>query len=183
MRIGVYGGSFNPPHVGHAMVAGWLRWTERVDAVLFVPTFAHAFGKELAPFDLRVRMCAMLCADLGPWASVSRIESELGGTSYTVRTLDALAQAAPEHRFHLVVGADVVAQTALWREWDRIERVYAPILVGRAGHAPVPEAPEFPAISSTDIRARMAAGQSIAHLVPASVRRILQQEGTAVYDR
>jgi nicotinate-nucleotide adenylyltransferase len=177
VRIGVYGGSFNPPHVGHAMVAGWLRWTDRVDAVLLVPTFAHAFGKTLAPFELRVRMCEALCVDLGPWAGVSRIEAELGGTSYTVRTLDALTRARPDDRLQLVIGADVLPQTPLWREWERIAREYAPIVVGRAGHPPVTDAPDFPSVSSTDIRERLSNGGPVDHLVPASVRRVIHAAG------
>ncbi len=181
MRIGVYGGSFNPPHVAHAMVAGWLRWTDRVDEVWFVPTFAHAFGKALAPFELRAELCASLAADLGPWARVSDIERALGGTSWTVRTLDALAGAHPDNVFRLVVGADVAGQTGMWRDWDRIARVYAPIVVGRAGCAPVPAAPDFPAISSTEVRARLQAGAPVDHLVPAGVRKILSREGPEVF--
>ncbi len=181
MRIGVYGGSFNPPHVGHAMVASWLRWTRRVDEVWFVPTFAHAFGKPLAPYDVRAEMCAALADELGDWARVSDVERSLGGTSWTIRTLDALAERSPGAAFHLVIGADVAAQTALWRSWDRIAARYTPIVVGRSGCPPVPDSPDFPDVSSTDIRARLARGEDVRHLVPACVLTILVREGTAVF--
>jgi nicotinate-nucleotide adenylyltransferase len=161
MRIGVQGGSFDPPHVGHAMVAAWLRWTDRVDEVWLVPAFDHPFGKAMSPFHDRVRWCEALASVLGPWARVDPIERDLGGTSYTVRTLDALAALHPEHRFHLVIGADVLGDTPRWKDWARIASVYAPIVVGRAGHGDVATAPTFPEVSSTAIRRALASGDDV----------------------
>jgi nicotinate-nucleotide adenylyltransferase len=169
MRIGVLGGSFHPPHVGHALVAGWLGWSDRVDEVWLIPAFEHAFGKALAPFDDRVRWCGALAAAVGPWIRVETIERELGGTSYTIRTLDALAARHPEHAFRLVVGADVLPETPRWRDWARIEAAYAPIVVGRVGFGAVPGAPVFPEVSSTAIRAALARGEDVSALVPAGV--------------
>lgn len=179
MRIAVYGGSFHPPHVGHALVAGWLKWTDRVDEVWLVPVFAHPFGKAMAPFEHRLAWCRALARAVGPWVHVSDVEARLGGTSFTVRTLDALAAAHPDAALHLVVGADVLPDTPRWRDWDRIRTRYAPIVVGRAGHPPVPGAPVFPDVSSTAVRTALAAGEDVSHLVPAGVLRAMARTGAA----
>lgn len=177
MRVAVFGGSFHPPHVGHAMVASWLLWTEQVEAVWLLPVGDHPFGKALAPFAHRVRWCAALAGVLGPGVRVEAIEGERAGPTYTIDTLDALAARHPEHRFQLVVGADVLPATSSWRSWDRIVAAYAPIVVGRAGYPPAPGAPVFPDVSSTQIRARLEAGEPVNGLVPAAVIRALRETG------
>ncbi len=176
MHVAVFGGSFNPPHVAHGMVAAWLSWAGRADEVWLVPTFEHAFAKELRPFQRRVAACAALAARVGPWVSVCTIESELPTPSFTIATLDALASRFPEHRFRLVVGADNLAVKAQWRDWARIEAEYAPIVVGR-GVAASASAPCFPDISSTEVRRRLAAGQPVDDLVPATVLAAWLGEG------
>ena len=133
MRVAVYGGSFNPPHVGHGMVAAWLRWTDRTDEVWLVPSFAHPFGRELAPFGRRLVLCQALARTVGPWVRVVPIESELPTPSYTWHVLQALTARHPDHDFRLVVGADVAQQTDRWHRFDAIQAHYDPIFVGRQG--------------------------------------------------
>ena len=169
MRIAVYGGSFNPPHVGHALVASWVRWTDLADEVWLLPAFAHPFAKDMAPFADRAAMCDVVAGVLGAGVGVSRVEADLQPPSYTIRTLEHLRVAHPEHTFQLVVGADVVPETPKWRDWDRIAAEFAPIVVGRAGWPDVAGAPSFPGISSTEIRRRAAAGEPFGHLVPATI--------------
>ena len=171
MRIAVFGGSFNPPHVGHALVTSWLHLTDRADEVWLVPAFRHAFDKALAPWERRLEWAAALASALGPWVRVEPIEAELPVPSYTIRTLDTLSARSPEHRFSLVIGADVAAQLSLWRDAERLRAQYPLIVVGRQGCAPVPSAPDFPDVSSTVIRARLQAGEPVDHLVPAAVLR------------
>jgi len=173
MRVAVFGGSFNPPHVCHAMVAGWLRWTDRADEVWLLPTYVHPFDKALAPFAARLAMCEALAEAVGSWVKVCPIEQSLEVPSYTIDTLRALEVRHPEHRFRLVVGADVLDQVQDWKQWDRIEQDYTPIRVGRAGYPVPPGAVEFPALSSTRVRSALAAGQAVDHLVPAPVLPLL----------
>jgi nicotinate-nucleotide adenylyltransferase len=172
MVVGVYGGSFNPPHVGHAMVAGWLGWTRRVDEVWLVPAFRHAFDKPLAPWERRLAACEALARAVGPHVRVSTVEAELPTPSFTIQTLDALAARFPADTFRLVVGSDVLPQTRQWRAWDQIQRRFTPLAVGRVGFADVPGAPTFPPVSSTEIRRRLAAGEAVDHLVPAAVLEV-----------
>lgn len=180
MRVAVYGGSFNPPHVGHAMVASWLLWTDRADAVWLVPVYRHAFegrhGKQLAPFLERMAWCRAFAADVGPAVAVCGIEAELPTPSYTIDTLGHLAAAHPEHSFRLVVGADVLEQRHAWKGWDRIEREFDPVVVGRQGYPAPRDRPsvDFPGVSSSDIRARLASGQPIRHLVTRRVAALLE---------
>lgn len=178
MRVAVYGGSFNPPHVGHAMVASWLRWTDRADAVWLLPSYAHPFDKSLAPFDRRVAMCEALAACLGGYVRVEPIESELPTPSFTIDTLDALSARHPAATLRLVVGADVLPTVPQWRRWDEIVARYAPIVVGRQGYDNPPDTVVFPEVSSTDIRRRLAEGRPVDHLVP---RAVLATLG-ALYD-
>lgn len=180
MRIAVYGGSFNPPHVAHAMVAAWLLWTGHADEVWLVPVYKHAFegwhNKSLAPFEARVRWCRAMAEDVDPRVRVSEVERTLATPSYTIETLRALAAAHPEHQFRLVVGADALPTLPKWRAWPEIEAEFAPIVVGRAGYPAIPGAVSFPALSSTEIRQRLDEGLSVDHLVTARVARLLASE-------
>jgi nicotinate-nucleotide adenylyltransferase len=175
MRVAVLGGSFHPPHLGHAMVASWLLWTHRVEEVWLVPTLHHALDKPLPPIDVRLRLCELLANDLGPQVRVDPIEASLPVPSYTLRTLDALASRHPGVSFRLVVGADILTQTEHWHRWDLILERYPPILVGRQGHPPVEGAPCFPDISSTDIRRRLDLGLPVDHLLSHSVALALEE--------
>lgn len=168
MRVAVFGGSFNPPHLGHAMVAAWIRWADRADAVWLVPTFHHAFDKPLAPFDQRVSACRVLAEMIGPFVAVSAIEASLPRPSYTINTLRALQAGSPKSTFQLVLGADNLPQVGAWKEWPVIETEFTPIVVGR-GSSLIEAAPSFPDISSTEVRRRVAQGLPVDHLVPAAV--------------
>lgn len=176
MRVAIYGGSFNPPHVGHAMVAAWLRWTARADQVWLLPTFRHAFEKTLAPWEDRVAMAEALATLLGPWCRVEPIEATLPVPSYTIRTLDALSELHPGVRLTLVVGADVAAQLDSWKDIATLRERYPVIQVGRAG-TPVAGSPTFPDISSTAIRDALERGETVDHLVPTPVLARIAERG------
>lgn len=172
MRVAVYGGSFNPPHVGHAMVIAWLLWTDQVDEVWLVPVGSHAFGKAVAPFERRVAWCQGLADGVGPRVHVEDIESRLPGPSYTLNTLRALAERHPDAELRLVLGSDNLPHLDRWHRWDDIAAEFTPIVVARAGHAEVDGSPTFPAISSTEVRARLAEGRPADKLIP---RRVLER--------
>lgn len=176
MQVAIYGGSFNPPHVGHAMVASWIRWTCRADAVWLLPAYHHAFEKVLAPWEARVRMAQSLADTLGPWCRVERIEESLPVPSFTVNTLQVLAARHPQHQLQFVIGADVLPQLPQWRQVERLLASFPLIVVGRQGWPPVDGAPCFPDVSSTDIRARVAIGATYSHLVPRGVRAIVEEQ-------
>ncbi|MEO0600727.1 MAG: nicotinate-nicotinamide nucleotide adenylyltransferase [Myxococcota bacterium] len=180
MRIAVYGGSFDPLHVGHLMVASWLRWTDQADEVWLLVSHRHPFHKDSAPFDARVGWCRAVTADL-PGIDVCDVEGRLPGLNYTIDTLEWLAKAHSTHRFRFVLGSDTFAAVDRWHRWSDIEAGYAPIVVARAGHldAVRPPGPVFPEVSSTDIRERARRGASIAEWVPGRiVDLVLQHHGS-----
>ena len=169
MRIAVYGGSFNPPHVAHAMVASWLLWTDQVDEVWMVPVYRHAFEgiqqKKLASYEQRVHWCTLLTSDVDERIQVCDIEAQLPVPSYSIDTLSALRERYPEHQFRLVIGADVLPDLPKWKEWERIEREFSPIIVGRDGYDSLPGMVSFPSVSSSQIRADLKKGNIPKHFL------------------
>ena len=176
--IGVFGGSFDPPHCGHVLLAAYAISAAPIDRLLVVPTFEHPFGKPLAPFEHRVAMTARAFGVLRG-AEVSRIEEELGGASYTVRTLEALRGLAPRAELRLLVGADVLGDLEKWRDFERVRALAPLFVVGRSGYPREDgmETPDLPAISSTVVRARLRAGDRVTGLVPRAVERYCFEHG------
>src|SRR5207247_5992811 len=105
-----YGGSFNPPHMGHQMAVLYLLQALNAEAVWIVPANVHPFGKVLASFEHRVAMCRVLAAPFGERVEVSTVESEPTSTGKNYDTLVQLKQAHAARRFALAVGSDVLAE-------------------------------------------------------------------------
>lgn len=168
-EVAVFGGSFNPPHIAHQQALTWALSQKAVARALVVPTFQHAFHKPMESFHHRFAM-AELAFGWIERVSVSRIEEELGGDSFMVRTLEALSDAMPDVQLRLLIGEDVLADAARWREFERV-RSLAPLLVlGREGHRSAAHVTHsLPDVSSTEVRRRLQHGESVADLVPASV--------------
>ena len=184
MQVAVYGGSFDPPHVGHVLAAEYVLRAGGFDRVVVVPVFAHAFGKTLAPFEHRVAMTRLAMPHLER-VEVSTIEEELGAPSLTLRTLAALISRHPDWACRLVVGADVLAEKHRWHAWDEVVRLAPLFLLGRAGveDAESPEA-VLPEVSSTEVRAALSHrtgsardDATLAHLVPRAVLEYIDAKG------
>ena len=179
VHIALYGGSFNPPHCAHALVAEWVVQSGAADEVWLVPVYQHALdgqqSKQLAPFTERLAWCAAMADSLSVPVRVCDVESKLPVPSYSIDTLNHLARSHPDHKFRLVVGADILGQTDQWKSWDEIEQNFNPMVVGRTGY-PAPEGvPVFPAVSSTEVRTRLASGQPVDELVVPAVLAALQR--------
>jgi nicotinate-nucleotide adenylyltransferase len=177
MRIGIFGGSFNPPHVAHQMVGLYVLETAPIDELWIVPAFKHALGKPLVPFEHRLRMCELAVKALGPRARVSEVEGVLGGDSRTINTLKQLREQHPEHSFSLVIGADLLAEVSSWLGGDELRRTVPFIVVGRAGVGPDGDGVAMPEVSSSAVRRRLAAGQSVEGLVPRAVLDYIYERG------
>lgn len=184
--VALFGGSFNPPHVAHQMLAVYALATCEIDEVWFIPTFRHAFGKSLASYDDRVAMCEILTAEIGPRARVSRAEQTLAAAPGFVvsRTLDLIAHVQrdhPQHQFRLLIGADILLETEKWYRWDEVVQQAPPIVIGRGGvvapqHATVTEY-AMPDISSTEVRRRLQAQEPVNWLVPRRVLGYIASKG------
>lgn len=174
MRVAFFGGSFNPPHVAHQLVSLYVLETAAVDELWLVPCCEHPFGKPLAPYQHRLRMCELAAAALGPRVRVSDIEGRLGGESRTLMTLKALRAEHPAIEFLLVVGADIESELSMWYGAGELLRTVQRIVVGRGGYSGG-SAIAMPGLSSTEIRARLASGQSVAGLLPHAVQDYVRE--------
>lgn len=170
----VFGGSFDPPHMGHVMAATWVASTQDVDRVLIVPAFQHAFSKRLSPFAHRRRMAELAFARLRG-VTVTDLEARLGGASYTVRTLRHLRDRHPDVALRLMIGTDLVGQVPEWREGARIPELAELLVVGRGGYAGDHENVVMPEVSSTEVRQRLSDDRSVAHMVPREVAAYARQ--------
>ncbi len=178
MHIALLGGSFNPPHVGHLMAAWYVHATQRVDEVWLMPTFVHPFGKRAEPFEHRVQMCRLLCAESSGWLKVTEIEREVGGEGRTVDTLAFLSRRHPEHRWTLVIGSDIVKDLPHWKDFDRIRSMARVLVLHRAGHpAPGTVGPPLAEVSSTRIRERLERGDLPEDVVPSAVLDYARAQG------
>jgi nicotinate-nucleotide adenylyltransferase len=189
-RVALFGGSFNPPHAAHQLVALYVLETQPVDELWIVPTYVHPLEKKLASYEHRTGMCRLMAAPLGPRAIVSTIEEELAQRPgfRASRTLDLVTVLVDERglEVRLVVGSDILAETAKWYRWDEVVAKAPLIVLGREGAAgegaaaptgSVVTGVQMPAISSTRIRGAFASGDpaSAANLVPRSVYSYIVQ--------
>ena len=180
MRVALFGGSFNPPHVAHQLAALYVLETAAVDALWFVPAFEHAFGKPLVAFEDRLAMCQLAADALGPRVQVSDVERSLGGRSLTLRTVRRLTELHPEHAFSLVIGSDLTGDVPSWYRGDELARAIPFIVVGRRGGRTGEGEPEqvvMPDVSSTAVRAALAAGKSPDGLVARAVLDYIRRKG------
>jgi nicotinate-nucleotide adenylyltransferase len=181
-RIGVFGGTFDPVHVGHLAIALAALESVPLDRVLFVPVRRSPLKDRdpLASIADRVTMLEAAIAS-EPRFAISRAELERKGVSYTVDTLEELR---PQGDLFLILGSDALADLARWRAPDRI-RELATILVAARPGAPEPDAMHharaFDAprldISSRELRARAARGMSLRYLVPDAVWEHIKKRG------
>src|SRR3954463_16307662 len=179
MEIALFGGSFDPPHVGHLLAATYVLATEPVGELWLVPVNEHPFGRRLAPpFEHRFELCQAMISDAGlDRARVSRIEAELGGEVRTVDLLEHLRRTHPEHSFALVVGSDLAGERSQWKRFDRILELARLIELKRGGFEGGTGA-VLPEVSSTEVRALLASGGDASRLVPREVLRLIRAAGT-----
>ena len=170
MRVALFGGSFDPPHVGHQLAALYVLETFPVDELWLVPVFRHAFDKRLLPYQHRVAMCQLLSHSLGPLVQVSTVEEELGGPSYTLHMVRRLREKFPGAEFSLVIGSDLLTERERWFGWSELSETLPFLVLQRSGTESPPrsassssdihhqEELRLPAVSSTRVRAALAQG-------------------------
>lgn len=160
VNIAIYGGSFDPPTLGHLMVVSHLLLNDAsIDAVYIPPCFQQR-GKQLTSFDHRMAMCRQQFGYL-PRIKVTPIEQELGGESLTVRLVQELSRREPNARFRFVMGADLLTSCHRWEGWSEIERLAPPLVIGRAGispREPGDPTPISPVVSSTIVKEALGRG-------------------------
>lgn len=189
MRLGLFGGSFDPPHIGHLLVAQDAREALRLDRLLIVPAGTQPLKEGLqTPAQHRLAMTRACFADI-PDIVVDPVEVERGGLSYMVDTVDAVQRANPTAHIHLLVGEDVVPTLSRWREPARLlGMVQLVVLTRGSDDTPVALPPGINAtmmrlptrrvdVSSTEIRTRVRDGRSLKGFVPDAVAAYIASTG------
>ena len=183
MRIGILGGTFDPPHVGHLGAAIRVLDSGLTDEVWFVPCLAHRFGKAPAPFEDRLAMCELLIEG-HKGLRVTDVEASINRPGYTIDLVRRLMHDFPEHTFRLIAGTDIYHQKDLWHQYDEIARLAPPIYVRRIGEPPIPEPvlPAPPEISSHRLRDVLAAGGDPTEDMPERVIEYVHEHGLYLKD-
>ena len=190
MRLGIFGGSFDPPHVGHLLAAEDAYDRLSLDRIAFVPAATQPLKRAgaAASAEHRVAMLRLLAAGDTRF-ELSTVEIERSGLSFTVDTLTHYAELYPSAERFLLLGADVLATFAQWRDPKRILQLARPVILERAGDNP----PALPAgldaseithlptrrvdVSSTEIRERVRQGKSIRGFVTDNVAAYIELHG------
>lgn len=184
MRIGIVGGTFDPPHLGHLEVVRHVRDALSLDQVLVIPAGEPWHKTDVvATSRQRLTMTQEAFRD-EPGVQVSDIDVVRSGPTYTVDTLRTLHAQQPDATWFLILGQDAAAGLPTWREPDAVRELARLVIVTRpdAGQHPVPENADVVAmepveISSTQIRMRCAHGESIDALVAPAVARYIREHG------
>lgn len=197
MRLGIFGGTFDPVHYGHLLLAESAREQLRLDEVWFLPaaTPPHKRDRELTPAKQRVEMLELAIAGNDAFR-VSTLELDRGGVSYTVDTLRQLSAEWPGVEWFLLMGADSLRDLVTWREPGEVCRLAVPAVVRRGGQPGL----DFSALqglvsserlatiraseveisavdfSSTDLRERAAAGRSLRYRTPRAVEKYIEAQ-------
>lgn len=186
LSVGLYGGTFDPVHLGHLLVAQAALEELGLNRLYFIPAAQSPFkpDQEAAPASLRLRLLRGALAGMDK-TEIDPQELERGGTSYSIQTARDYARRFPHARLFWLIGADHVPSLPKWREAEALATLVEFVVLPRPGAVPSP-LPEgfrirqlkgFPlAVSASEIRARAQAGASLRHLVPAFVAEILAQE-------
>jgi len=185
MNIGIFGGSFNPPHMGHLVVAESAREQLALDRVFFVPAAVspHKLGAEIPDASHRLAMLS-LALEGNRRFEVCDLELRRGGVSFTIDTLEELSRSRPADRFHLLIGADNLSEFHTWRDPEGILDAADVTVLSRPGYPPAPvdeklrrrvRTCQVPAIGieSRVLRRKVREGKSIRYLVPPAVEEYI----------
>ncbi len=185
MRLGVLGGTFDPVHIGHLVLAEAAREQLSLDRVIFIPAGIQwrKGGRKIAAAEHRAAMVA-LAIEGNPAFELSTVEIVRSGPSYTADTLEALHGLYKDAELFFIVGRDALADMPNWVRPERILELATVVVAERAGEAAGGggfeavrvEMPEM-GVSATDIRERVAAGRTIRYLVPETVEAYIREHG------
>ncbi|MFA9289191.1 MAG: nicotinate (nicotinamide) nucleotide adenylyltransferase [Weeksellaceae bacterium] len=193
MKIAILGGAFDPPHLGHAIVAQELLQHLEIDEVWLMPVYSHPLNKALLPAVDRLAMTKLLETEQ---IKVSDFEIKKADTSYTIETLQSLEKRYPEHEFSWCIGSDMLADFHKWKDWETLIAQYPFVIYPRGFSSqdltlkveaafklsPLPARIQvlndaditITNISSTRIKTKLKKHESIAHLIPVEVQSYIK---------
>ncbi len=183
MKIGIFGGTFDPIHLGHLIVAEQAREQTGLDQLWFMVGTSppHKTEKDFSAFDRRSEMLKLAIAG-NPSFSVSEMERDREGPSYTVDTLKILKEEHRQDDFFLVIGADTLIDFGNWYQPEKILQMATLLVAGRPGRE-LPTEPDYQKvetplidIASRNLRSRVKEGKSIRYQVPRAVEIYIQEK-------
>lgn len=187
MRLGLLGGRFDPPHLGHLLLAEQALEALELDEVWLITAKTPPHKGTQTPAEHRYAMTVLAAGD-HPRVRVSRRELEREGTSYTVDTVADVRASHPDADLHLILGADAAADLDTWHRPDELVRLCQVVAFPRPGSVE-PELPDALAgavrfvegrrfeVSGTEIRRRIASGRSVRYLLPPAVEAYVRKHG------
>ena len=155
MKVGIFGGSFNPPHIGHLMACQYVLALNDLDRIWIVPVREHPFNKPMLNFWMRYELCVKTFHN--SYASIMNFDHK-----FMIDLLRHLTETKPYYSYSLIVGSDICTQWADWKDYDKIKELVPIIVVPRGEQG----ACALPDISSTEIRERLKNGQDVSNLIP-----------------
>lgn len=184
LRIGIFGGSFDPVHLGHQLVAQAALEELSLDRVFFVPAAQSPFkpDRQLAPGYQRAAMLRLALAGK-TWAEIDLQELSRGGVSYTINTVKTFRQRFPDAELYYLIGADHVAQLPKWRDAGDLARLCTFVVIPRPGEEPAPAPAGFRlqwlkghpvTISASDIRSRVRSSRPVDALATPAVAEFIR---------
>ncbi len=168
-RIALFGGSFDPPHLGHVLAACYARVVAQVDEVWVLPVARHAYAKPLTAWEQRWQLCEAAFAGLD-FVHVHGDEQD-NPAGFTFDLIELLRRRHPHHRWLLLGGTDTARDLSNWHRGAELAQLIEVIPVPRRGYDDHPAA--LPHISSSLVRERLAAGAAIIDLVPPAVAKLI----------
>ncbi|WP_026022520.1 nicotinate-nucleotide adenylyltransferase [Kurthia senegalensis] len=183
-RVGLFGGTFNPPHVAHLLMANEVAETLQLDEVRFMPNAVppHKIKEGDATAMQRLEMTRLAIANNVKFV-LEPFEIERGGVSYSYETMQQLTKREPDVQFYFIIGGDSIAELHTWYHIEELVKLVRFVGVGRPGYVgksiydvEIVEAPLMD-LSSTLIRERLKKGTTVKYLLPEAVEQYIREEG------
>ena len=174
MKTALFGGSFNPPHIAHQLICFHLLEYKQFNRIYLIPVYKHPFRKDLVSFEHRWEMCVLLAKPFGERVITTGAERYLvkycNGKGHTIDTVRDFKTRYPEDSFTLIIGSDVSDELNKWKDVDEINKLVTITTYPRMTHLATGQK-----VSSTEIRRRIGQKESIAELVPDSIRKYIKK--------
>lgn len=185
MKIGIYGGSFDPPHKGHRNVAEYVIKELALDKLLIVPIGIASHGKDiLTPAEDRLKMCELTFENIEK-TEISTVEIDMQSLSYTFKTLEVLIEKyGQEHEYFEIIGEDSAAYFDKWREYKKILELSTVVVLKRKGYQNIVNSPKIKIlnnpyfdISSTEIKNKIKNKEDISYLLTEKAEKYIKEKG------
>lgn len=176
-NIAIFGGKFDPPHLGHQLSIFLALEKYGFDEVWIIPSFSHPFGFHPSDFETRTEMCRIMAEPFGKRAKVLTVEKEIGlEVVYTVDLIKHLKATFPENDFSLLIGSDNWDVREKWKDFDKIEEMCSKIVVIGRGEEKE-KGFSLPDISSTMIKTMIRENQNPDVFLPAGILEYIRKNG------